>query len=220
MLDHRLARIALQTRLLATIIATTGDASIEATANGYVRAVGSFEDDGFVVGLEVTPAGFPTNAVDVVVDVAPLTLTTRRAHTASVAAPGRSLTARLPQRRAFTGTLDPVSGESSLRGEYVPATNTTETMASQDGHGEETGLYVVTFIAPTDYGDDVFDVTLGAILPRFAPGTLLDAGAHTLSMRWKPAPQRGKVQPYPTAGLSYLQGTIAWKAQTRTAVLA
>ena len=63
MLDKRRARIACQTRLLSTVVATTGAIALSATASGYHRAAGSFLDDQFAIGMEITPSGFGANAV-------------------------------------------------------------------------------------------------------------------------------------------------------------
>lgn len=220
MLDKRRARIACQTRLLSTVVATTGAIALSATASGYHRAAGSFLDDQFAIGMEITPSGFGANAVAVITDVTASDLTTNTTHAIEGAAGGRSLVAMLPARRAHDSLLDPVVGQSSLRSEFIAATLDRITTAQSDGLDVETGLFVVTLFTPTDLGPDVVDVTLDAVLARFASGTKLGAGAHTLSIAWSPGPRRGQLLPHPIAGLSYAQATIPWSVQSRTAVQA
>jgi hypothetical protein len=70
--------------------AETDVTSIAATTTGYTRATGSFVDDGFVVGMQITPSGFSANTVTTVEVVAALTLTTS-ARTAEAAEGGRDL---------------------------------------------------------------------------------------------------------------------------------
>lgn len=219
MINHRAAREALQAHVLATVLASTGHVALAATATGYTRTVGSFVDDGFVIGMEVTPSGFAANAIDVVTDVSPLTLTTATVHATESVAGARALTARLPQRRAFGGTLDPVPGRSSMRFEYVPAAHGAIAGNGVSTYGVDTGLYVVTLLAPTDCGEDLFDATLQPILDRCAPSTKLAAGAKVLTVPWSASSRRGPVLPYATAGQSYAQATIPWQAFSRTTVL-
>jgi hypothetical protein len=70
--------------------AETGDMTLVATTTGYTRADGSFVDDGFVVGMTITPTGFAANTVTTVTAVAALTLTTS-ARAAEAGAAGRAL---------------------------------------------------------------------------------------------------------------------------------
>lgn len=218
MINHRAAREAWQSHVLATLLATTGVIALSATASGYARATGSFVDDGFVIGMEVTPVGFDANVVDVVTEVSALELRTATPHAAEGAASGRLLAAWLPRRRAFGGTLDPVAGQSSMRFEYVPATHAAIAGNGSSTLGIDTGLYVVTMIAPTEHGEELFDATLQPLLDACTPGTKLLAGAQVVSVPWNPSARRGQVLPYAIAGLSYAQATIPWTAQSRTVV--
>lgn len=220
MIDDVAAATAIQTRLIATVVATTGSATLSATTTGYARASGSFLTDGFVAGLEITPAGFPANAAAVVNTVSALALPTVGTHGAAVAASGRSLVAKLPARRAFDMPLEPVADELSMRGEYVPTTNDTITMAPNNGRADEAGLYFVTLFAPTHFGPDVLRRMAKAALAQFASGTLITAGAHTLRVPHKPGPRGSQVLPHSTAGVSFVQLTIPWGAPSRNAVLA
>lgn len=219
MISKRAARIGLQTRVLGTVIATTGSTTLAATATGYTRASGSFLDDGFLIGMEATPAGFAANGRSVIRDVSASEIVIAGARAVEVASGSRSLTAYLPARRAHDSTLDPIAGQSSLRTEFVPATLETISMAPNNGNALETFAFFVTLYAPTDAGPDLFDVTLDAVLARLSSGTIIDAGAHTLSVMWKPGPHRGQVLPHSIAGMSYAQAVISLSAQSRTAVL-
>jgi hypothetical protein len=72
------------------LYASTPSTELVATTTGYTRTEGSFVDDGFVVGMSVTPSGFAANTVTTVTNVAALTLTTT-ARAAEAEADGRSL---------------------------------------------------------------------------------------------------------------------------------
>jgi hypothetical protein len=83
MLDHTAATLALRARAIATTLASTSGVDLTATTTGYTRAdAGSFLTDGFRSGMEVTPAGFSANAVDVITEVTASTITTKTAHAA------------------------------------------------------------------------------------------------------------------------------------------
>lgn len=220
MLNPRTARLAIRARLLATVVATTGVMTLSATATGYARAAGSFLDDGFAPGMEVTPVGFPTNPVDVITAVTALTITTRTPRPAATSAASRSLAVALPRRRGFDGvTLDPITGHPSLREEFILATSTTLSLGPSSGNDRETGLSVFTLLSPTEYGSDALDLTAMAIKARFTSGTLIDAGPHTIDVTRNPGPQCGQILPYATAGVQYLQVRVPWSAHTRTVVV-
>src|SRR5205085_1547728 len=101
-MNQRPMSLAARAHLMSTIIATTGLMTLSSTAKGYARADGgSFLDDGFVPGLEITPAGFSANEVDVVTHVTALQLSTLGSHPVQVAAADRSLIAKPPRAMRF-----------------------------------------------------------------------------------------------------------------------
>lgn len=220
MLDPRAAKAAFRARLVGTVAASTGLATLSATASGYARPSGSFVTDGFTVGMEITPTGFSNSAVEVVTDVQPLALTVRTSHPAQPAAGTRSLSARMPQRRAFDGQpLEIVPDALAMREEYVPAPSDTITTSPRGGLTTESGFYLVTLFAPQAVGEWVLDALGHALKRRFAGGTVLAAGDVAIRCTQRPGVSLGQILPYETPGVVFRTVRIPWTAQTRAAVL-
>lgn len=100
-------RAALETHLLALVLATTGArGDIAATAQGYERAVGSFLADGFAVGDTVLANGFAEEANNghaIVTAVTDAVLAVDRPLTGEAAGASVTITAGLPEARRFEG---------------------------------------------------------------------------------------------------------------------
>lgn len=220
MLDPQLAKAGFRARLVATVVASTGLATLSTTSTGYARTTGSFLDDGFVRGMEVTPTGFSHSAVEVVTDVQALTMTVRTTHPQQAAAPNRSLAAKLPQRRAFDGrVIEPVADTLMLREEYVPAPPDTITTSPRGGLTNESGFYLVTLFAPVDVAEWVLDAMGQALRRRFSGGTIIAAGSVAIRCTQRPGASLGQILPYETPGVAFRTVRIPWTAQTRAAVL-
>lgn len=220
MLDPRAAKASLRARLVGTVVAFTGTMALSATAIGYVRTNGSFVTDGFTVGMEVTPTGFASGAVEVVTDVQPLTLTVSTAHAVQASASGRALSAKMPQRRAFDGQpLEILPDRLALREEYVPAPADTITTSPRGGLTNESGFYVVTLFAPVAVAEWVLDAMGHALKRRFAGGTVIAAGDVAMRCTQRPGVSLGQILPYDTPGVAFRTVRIPWTAQTRAAVL-
>ena len=218
MLDHRTIKLALRARMVATVVATTGMVSLSATPNGYARTTGSFVTDGFVIGMEITPTGFSNSAVEVVTDVQALTMTVRASHPAQTAA-SRTLTARMPQRRAFDGQLlDPTPDTLSLREEFVPAPSDTRTTSPNGGLTVLAGFYLVTLFAPVAVAEWVLDALGTALTEQCSGGTVIAAGNSAIRCTQRPGPSLGQILPYETPGVMVRVVRIPWTAQTRAAV--
>ncbi len=215
-LDISKAKAALRARLTATVFATTGTMALTATATGYTRETGSFIDDGFVPGLEVTPTGFPTNAVDVIKTVSALAITTVGAHTASAETGGRSLSVLLPESRAFDGESESLTpGRLSVRESFVHGGSSLITQ-SPDGGSEQVELtYIVTFFGYKTYGAAPIDAMSSVLLRRFKSGTNVSIGGQTVKVRAIPGPFAGQVLPHPTTGFLYRQNTVPCRASLR-----
>jgi hypothetical protein len=182
-------------QLLATLsVATTGTLSLEATATGYVRTVGSFLTDGFDLGMEITPAGFATNTARIVTGVSALTITVSGAVTPEVAAGGRSLTVGLPASRAWENIhFEPTARVPWVREEYLPGP-TAQVTLGPNGEIEALPQYVVhvnvaneTGLTASRYAD--------ALMRLFAPRTALAlANGDVLRVRSDTGPYAGQTQ--------------------------
>lgn len=220
MVDLLAVHLALRNRALSLVAATTGSMSLSATTTGYARAAGSFVTDGFVVGQEITPAGFAANTVDVLTGVSALALTTKNARAAEGAAGGRSIVVGLPALRAWENvTLIPITGRPYFEEDFVPATSELLTMPSQGGTVEETGLYVLKIYGLSNTGISALRKTVDALKRLFAPGTVLTAGTDTVRMRADVATQTGQILPL-EGGWSVLVLTIPWRATSLNVIAA
>lgn len=219
MLSHTLTRAALKARLLTLQIATTGSVTLSATATGYARASGSFVSDGFVVGMELTPTGFPTNPVDVITDVTATLITTRTAHPTASASAARSLTVGLPSMRAFDDEeIEPDPGTPYVTAEFSPSTNTLVTIAENYGRAEETGEYFITVYYPKGHSAVALSPTIEALRALFTAGTKITVGSDTLRLRWNPAPRAGAF--LPDGPFMRCQFTAWWACDTRNLIAA
>jgi hypothetical protein len=121
MIDHGAILRAARTHALALTVCTTGTTTLEATATGYARATGSFLTDGFRVGMEVTPTGFPQTAVGVIEAVSATALTIVGGRTVATSAGSRSISVRLPSLAAWTNVPRArVTGQPWVEEEYLP----------------------------------------------------------------------------------------------------
>jgi hypothetical protein len=229
MIDNRLALTACRTRLLGTTVATTGSTALSATASGYVRAAGSFLDDGFAVGHEITLAtGFSgsannqaTTAQGRVVTGVTATVLTCAGNSTESAGSGKTVTVGIPFKREWDGVLlERASGFPYISDRWVPATHNIITFPAQSGQAEERGLYVVTWFGLSGKGTDAIRSGVDAIKARFTPGTTLTlSDGDVLRIRGSDAgPQAGQIIPI-DGGWSYCQLTIPWIARSANVVV-
>lgn len=220
MMDLLATHLALRNRALSLIVETTGSTSLSATATGYNRVAGSFVADGFSPGMEITPAGFATNTVDVLITVTASDLTTKNARPVEVAAGGRTISVGVPALRAFENVdLIPVAGRPYFEEDFVPGTNTLRTFPAQGATGEETGLYVLKIYGLSNVGISAIRKTIDALKALFAPGTTLTAGVNTVRVRSDVSVQSGQILPQGN-GWSVCVLTIPWRAYSINQVAA
>lgn len=195
MIDEGAALLALRARGLTVSVATTGTMSLSATTTGYARAAGSFITDGFIPGMEITPAGFSANTVDIITGVSALALTTLNARTAEASAGSRSIAVALPSVRAWE--LKDTSKETGawmVREELIPGPSELKGQKN-GGLVREIGLYVLTLYGPEKYGPLAMRKLTGALKALYAPGTTLTAGSHTLRVRTDSSVYAGQIIP-------------------------
>ena len=220
MIDLLACHLALRTRALTAVAATTGTATLSATTTGYARASGSFVTDGFSVGMEITPTGFTTNTVDVLTGVTALTLTTANARSAEASAGSRSIVCGVPAIRAYENiSLTPTPGRPYIEEEFVPATMTLVAGPASGGFLEETGLYVVKIFGVSGVGVSAIRKYAEAIKALFTPGTNITAGSNVVRVRGDTSTQTGQLIPL-TSGWTAITITIPWRSYSTNLVAA
>lgn len=196
MIDHYAAQLALRAKLLTLSVATTGSASISATATDYQRTTGSFVTDGFKPGMEVTGSGFSNaenNAAKTITAVAASTLTC--AGNVAETAGTRTLTVGLPAGRAWeNNTFTPVDGEPYVVENYLPGPTARETLGSF-AELEVLPQYVVRLYAPQNNGMGATRKYTDALLALFAPNTPFVLSEGTLRVRGDIGPFPGQMLP-------------------------
>jgi hypothetical protein len=177
-IDHTATHLALRAHAFACVIATTGTMSLAATTTGYTRASGSFLSDGFAVGMEVTPTGFPQTATGVITALTATTMTVKGGRTAATAAGSRALAANLPSRRGFENiAITPVVDEPYVTEEYLPGGGPQKRGLGAYGFLELTPTYVLNLYAPQDKGIGALRKSIDALIAHFAPTTSIAVGS-------------------------------------------
>lgn len=225
MSDHYAIHLALRNRALSLVVATTGSMSLSQTTTGFARATGSFVTDGFEVGMEIVPAGFPANVLGIVTAASALTIDVTGTRSVAPADVGRSLTVGLPTLREFENVLfAPVPGRPYIAEEYSPSTSEMITGTANGGAMEETGDYFLTWYGISTVGSvpgvgtKALRKSVNALMALYAPGTNLTAGSNVVSVRPKPAPQTGQI--IPLTGWAALQLKVPWWVRSRNVIAA
>jgi len=196
MISNLAAALALRSRLLTLSVATTGTTTLSATTTGYARTTGSFLSDGLAVGMEIVPAGFTSNPVDVLTGVTALTLTTRNARAAQAAGTGRSISVGLPALRAWENLdFEPTTGRPFVEEDYLPGPVAQVTLGAL-AQIETLPQYVVKFYGLRNTGPAALYRMADAALALFAPrtGLTLPTG-DVVTVRTNPAPYRSQLIP-------------------------
>lgn len=171
MIRHDLVRLACRDRLTGLSVATTGTTTLAATTAGYTRSAGSFLDDGFAVGMEVTPTGFPQTATGVITGLTATLMEIKDGRTAASAAGSRSLAALLPTMRGWENVrVSPVPGVPYVTEQYLPGEARKRGLGER-GFLEVTALYVVQCWGPVGTDATALARLADAIVARF-PATL------------------------------------------------
>jgi hypothetical protein len=193
-IDHVAYQFALRQKLATLVVATTGVLTLSATATGFARTAGSFLDDGFDIGMEITPTGFATNVSRIVTGVSALDITVSGSATPEVAAGGRTIAALLPSQLAWENiAFQPTSGVPWVREEYLPgpAAQVTVGPLGEIEAFPQYALYVSvaadTGLAVSRYAD--------ALMRLFAPRTAIAlANGDVLRVRSDTGPYAGQMQ--------------------------
>ncbi len=212
----------MRARATATVVCTTGSATLSATALGFARATGSFITDGFTQGMEVAGSGFSAanNSAKVITGVTAGFLTIAGGCAAQSATAGRTLSVGLPSRRAWENEkFTPTAGQLYVTEQFVPATTSLLGITAAGGTIEETGLYVLTVYGLSESGMAGLRAYINALKARFTPGTSVTAGSHTLRVRGDTSTKAGQIIPQGN-GWSTCQLVIPWRAHSVNAIAA
>lgn len=190
---HRTARLALRSKLLTLSVCTTGDTTLEATTSGYARASGSFLDDGFAPGMEVTPSGFTQADTGVIEAVTALTMTIVGGRDVEASGASRNLSVLLPSARAWENVEHtPTQGVPYVTEEYLPGPS-AQYGIGQSNETELNPSYLPRIHVPARLGSGAADAYADAILILFAPkATVTMAGARFM-VTTRPGPFRGQL---------------------------
>ena len=221
MISRTTATLALRARAIDTVVATTGAVQLTATTTGYSRADGgSFLDDNFHAGQELTPTLFTSNPVDIITSVTATTITTKNARAAQ-AVGTRTLTVSLPAARAWENErfAKPSPIKPYVEESFVPATSQTITLPANGGQVQQTGLYVLRVYGLSGYGLAGLNSYVDALLLQFAPGTALTIGSDVLHVRTDTSVNAGQIIPLDN-GWSVVTITIPWLARSLNQVAA
>lgn len=193
MIDEVAIQLALRSKLATLTVATTGTTTLAATTSGYTRAAGSFLDDGFAVGMEVTPTGFTSNTPRVITAVSALSMTVNATLTAQAAAGGRSLTVGLPSQRAWENVaFQPTAGVPWVREEFLPGP-TQQVTIGPGGDLEVTPMYAIHVNVKDDTGLTAKRY-VQALRVLFAPRTQIPlSNGDTIRVRGDTGPYAGQL---------------------------
>jgi hypothetical protein len=174
MIAHGLIQRAARVHALALQVCTTGTTTLAAIANGYTRASGSFLDDGFRVGMEVTPTGFTDLTPRTITAVSALSMTVSPAPVAAQTADtGRSLAVGFPQYRGWENveftppTATPIN-PPHVEERYLPA-GTQQVTIGEFGDVEGIPIYQLDVSVAQKVGMDALAAYCDALMAHFAP---------------------------------------------------
>ena len=221
--NSNLILLGLRAPALALVVCTTGVMSLGATTTGFVRTAGSFVDDGFLRGMEITPAGFPVNTRRIITDVSALTLTISGPMTAYDAAEGRSLSVGIPGVQQWDDgepeengarLEEPIVGRPWIREQFIPiASKLLQTKPR--GLVAERGAYKLTWYGLSRQRDYTLNRCIDALKACYQPGSQFAlSDGHVLAIRGDVAPQRGEILPH-TGGWNRCVLEVHWLIHTR-----
>jgi len=213
MINHLLVNAALKARGLGLSVVTTGPVKLGSTVEGYTRTAGSFVDDGFTVGMEVTPS-FGDQTPSYITKLTDTLMTMHGGRATMSPGNGRSLRVLLPPLIAFDNeSITPIQGRWYVEGEYSPSTSQLRTVTASRGFGDATGEYFWRLYGIADTGLDAFAAMTTALLKLYPPGAVLPVDATTaVHIGNLPAPWASSVQP-DDPGFAVVTVTIPWFVQ-------
>lgn len=180
---HADLRSAVRQRLLSMLIADTGDVATLAVAGGsYTWSNGSFLDQGFVVGDEITVAGFANaanNGTSIIVGVTAGTITVNKTLVTEAAGGTRSIKVKLVSAQAWEGReFIAIKGRPFLRETMRPISSVVRGVGN-DALVEHQIAVRFTFFYPTNANLLALERQVGACMALFRPATPLSYNVST-----------------------------------------
>ena len=212
MIPHAEVRLAFRAKLLTLEVCTTGSMTLEATATGYARASGSFAADGFAVGMEVTPTGFPQVDRGVITALTALAMTIDGGRTVAAPDTGRTVLAGAPELIAWENLPIPggrVTGKPYGQEAYVPAPPEQKSGPASGGMVVETGLYRFSWFGPPNTDGLALDRSVDKLIELFRPGTTLTLAGGLAVRVLHQGPWRGPIR-IEDPGWAVVVTTIPW----------
>jgi hypothetical protein len=207
--------------LLTLEVARCAGHNLQATATGYTKAPGGhFVEEGFSAGMEVTAAGFTTpgnNGVKYITGVTPHALAVQGGATPEGPSAGHTLTAGLPQRRAWEAVeFTPEQPFPFVSEQWLGGPSTLLTIPADGGWVETTPQYVVRFHVAQGLGMDALAAYADATLRHFRPGLALPDAVtgNVLRVRGDTGPFRGSVL-FDPPGYAVVAVTIPLRVESR-----
>lgn len=198
MVNHRAILRALRDYLTNLEVTQVAEGvEMQGTETGFERDGGSFIDDGFLVGMEVTPREFPNPEPVVVTAVTDDVLTVRAPvpRTPVGFNPDNTLSVVLPVRRAWENVeFSPEDDQWYVDEQYLPGPLTL--IAGNEDHGEFDAepVYLVRVYGLAGTGAGAVFALADAVLARFRPGRHIPTSdGHTIRVKSDPAPYRGQL---------------------------
>jgi len=163
---------ALRARLLTLVVVAMVDESMSVSKRDYTRAGGSFKEDGFEVGMEVTGSGFsvPTNNdVSIIRQVKDTTLRVNRTLTNEALGAGKSLNVFIPGGQAWENRkFDPEGENPFFEEQYIPGAQEFITLG-KNAEVEITPMYSIGVEVKEGTGAEAARRYADAILELFSP---------------------------------------------------
>lgn len=216
MINHESILLALRAQLETLSVATTGSASITATATGYTRSTGSFITDGFAPGMELVGTGFSESAnndAKTLTEVGATVLTCPG--TTAEAVGTRTLSVGVPSVASENVHFEPTQGSPWFEENYLPGPMETQSLGSL-AELEILPSYVVKVFVPANTAVSGVLKYADKLLTLFAPGTALTVSGHTVWVRKDVAPFSGQV--LPVDGWSFVAVTVPLRVRTANAI--
>lgn len=196
-------------KLLAIVVAATGNVSLASTTTGFTRLTGSFLDDGLVAGMEVKPAGFTDNTPNVIQSLTALEIKTFTARTVEASAPNRSLTVGIPSIVAWENKpVTLVNNRWYLDEDYDPGVSWSERITA-NAPFEHNPQWIGKLYGLSGTSVTALYIVADAILEDFRPFSIIAVmpDGYRLRVSGEPQPYRGQLVP-DDAGRAYIPITI------------
>lgn len=193
MMDYADIQFSARAHLKTLVAADSGTTTLGASSTGFTRDSGSWLNDGFAPGMEVTSTGFPTVLSGVVRTVS-ATLLGVSGLTTAAAASGRRVYAGLPTQRSWENEeFEPTQGQPWVREQLLPGP-TRQTGVGPMGSVELDPLYVVEIHTPKGIGALALRRYASAVMTLFTHRTAIPmANGDDLRVRTGTGPFQGQL---------------------------